>query len=120
MGVDGFVMATDGVLDVLVKDEYEKNRIYYPLIEPALKGNTGTIRRTYQNFLDAGQDYLDFMKSPYFHEKVTDDITFITCVNPERILQNPYKFDEKAWKYDDQFYQIKRKKGLYGGTYGDR
>lgn len=120
MDVDGFVMATDGVLDAFVKDEYEKNRVYYPLIEPAFKGNPGTIRRTYQDFLDAGQDQLDYMKSDKFRERVTDDITFITCVNPERILQNPYEFDEKAWKHDDQFYQNKRKKGLYGGTHGDR
>lgn len=114
MDVDGFVMATDGVLDAFVRDEVEENRVYYPLIEPALKGNQGTIRKKPEDFEAAGQDYLNYMNSDYFRKQVTDDITFITCVNPERILQNPYKFDKDAWDKATEAYTRKRKMALDG------
>lgn len=112
--VDGFVMATDGVLDAFVKNEYEGNRVYYPFIEPALKGNPGTIRKTQEDFVTSAQDWLEYMNSPTIRKQITDDITFVACVNPERILQNPYKFDDIKWKKDDQTYTSKRNAALYG------
>ena len=114
MDVDGFVMATDGVLDVFVANEHEGNRVYYPFIEPALKGNPGIIRKKQEDFLASGQEWLDYMNSSRFREQVTDDITFIACVNPERILQNPYKFDKVTWEKDTQASQRKKNKALYG------
>ena len=116
VGVDGFVMATDGVLDAFVRNEFEGNRVYYPFIEPALKGNSGSARKIQEAFRDAGQEWLDYMNSSDFREQVTDDITFITCVNPERILQNPYKFDKDKWDKETQAYQQKRNRALYGNS----
>ena len=112
--VDGFVMATDGVLDAFVKSEHQGNRVYWPFIEPALKGNPGQERKTPQDFCRFSQDMLNVMNSKKIRDSITDDITFVACMNTERIKHNPYRFDAAKWKEMDDKYAKEVYEALYG------
>lgn len=106
--IDGFMMATDGILDAVVKSEYENNRIYYPFMEPGFKETSG---------LEIGKLYAETMKNSNFRQQVTDDMTIVFVKNG-KIRKNPYKFDLNKWNTDSKYYEEQRKKYLYSDNSG--
>lgn len=108
--VNAFIMATDGVLDSFVRPENEDNRIYYPLIQPALEvsqSDIGVVERTmkfYYNFME-GEDY---------RVSVTDDLTIVVVRNQPLINKNNVpKFSVVEWGLKSKEYRDKVQKALY-------
>ena len=108
--VNAFIMATDGVLDSFVRPENEDNRIYYPLIQPALEvsqSDIGVVERTmkfYYNFME-GEDY---------RVSVTDDLTIVVVRNQPLINKNNVpKFSVVEWGLKSKEYREKVQKALY-------
>lgn len=87
--IDGFMMATDGILDAVVANEYHKNIVYPPFFEPAFVG--------INPLLETGKSYANIINTPNFRNTVTDDITVVFCMNNQRLKNNPCKFDVTAW-----------------------
>ena len=112
--VDGIIMVTDGVLDAFVTNEVIGNLVYYPFFESAFKNNYS------QNGSYAlGQHYLNRMNQSDFRQLVTDDLTFVSIVNPERIKSNPYKFDSVGYNKTIQRHRAQVKQALYGKSSQD-
>lgn len=108
--VVGFVMATDGVLDAVVRDETEENRIYYPFLEPAFS----TVLRSAEETAAACSDWFAYMQSPGYRAMVTDDLSFVCVVN-QMAAQNAVKpvFNMEEWKKKTEEYAARRKAALY-------
>lgn len=100
--VDGFMMATDGVLDAVVRRK-ENNRIYYPFMEQGFKGT---------DLLQTGKLYGSSMKSQNFRQQVTDDIT-VVFVRNQKIKNNPYRFNVDKWNAESKYYEEQQQKVVY-------
>lgn len=105
-----FVMATDGVLDAFVRNEVEKNRIYYPFIEPLFT----TSYRTEEDVRQMCQDFYAFMESDKYRTSVTDDLTLMACINQQNLQQALPVFDMDAWNAKTKEYDEQRYRALYG------
>ena len=101
--VDGFMMATDGILDSIVMSEKQNNRVYYPFMEPAFKGTDN---------IEIGKLYAKTMQDSNFRKKVTDDMTVVFVKN-ERVKNNPYRFDAKKWNDETEYYEKQLAEALY-------
>ena len=114
--VDGIIMATDGVLDYFVKSDVEGgNRIYFPFIEDALKGNPDKKDLQQDDFSEMALKYYDLLNSDEFRNEktgVSDDITFFSIAN-SKIRDNPYRFDKDKWERDARRYMQMRQQILY-------
>ena len=83
--VDGFMMATDGVLDTVVMSKADNNRVYYPFMQPAFTETN--------DILGTGNLYINqLFNTPELRDRITDDITVVFAIN-DRIKNNPYTFD---------------------------
>lgn len=101
--VDGFMMATDGILDSIVMSEKQNNRVYYPFMEPAFKGTDN---------IEIGKLYAKTMQNSEFRQTVTDDMTVVFVKN-ERVKNNPYRFDAKKWNDETEYYEKQLAEALY-------
>lgn len=108
--VNGFVMATDGVLDAFVRGEKEGNRIYYPFIQPAFETKQNNENKVKEVF----EFYYTYMCGEEYRQSVTDDLTMIVVTN-QRELSNKYFpiFDEEEWNAKTEEYQARVNAALY-------
>lgn len=108
--VVGFVMATDGVLDAFVRSEVEKNRVYYPFVEPAFFTELKNAEET----AAACSDWFAYMQDDKYRATVTDDLSFVCIVNQDAIKEavKPV-FDMELWNKETQEYAARRKAALY-------
>lgn len=105
-----FVMATDGVLDAFVRPSAEKNRVYYPFVEPVFYSAQNNI----EDSKTTCDDWYEYMASESYRRTVTDDLTFVGIVNQMGILeaQKPV-FDISEWTRKTEEYEKKRREALY-------
>lgn len=108
--VNGFVMATDGVLDAFVRGEKEENRIYYPFIQPAFETKQKNEKRV-QEILEF---YYTYMGGDQYRQSVTDDLTMVVVTNQSELCnKNLPVFDEEEWKAKTKEYQARVNAALY-------
>ena len=100
--VAGFVMATDGVLDAFVpvfEDYYGVNYcqgIYYPFMKPAMDGLGDSGGLAAEKTLAY---YKEFLNSPDYRRRVTDDLTVVAVVSPQLLRQSGQpRFNVNIWK----------------------
>lgn len=100
--VAGFVMATDGVLDAFVpvfEDYYGVNYcqgIYYPFMKPAMEGLGDSGGLAAEKTLAY---YKEFLNSPDYRRRVTDDLTVVAVVSPQLLRQSGQpRFNVNIWK----------------------
>lgn len=106
----GFVMATDGVLDAFVRPESEKNRVYYPFIEPIFTA----VQKNEEDAKQNGKDWYEYMASKSYRERVTDDLSFIGVVNQCKIEETiGPEFSVEKWNEESRKYEKKRIAALY-------
>lgn len=98
----GFVMATDGVLDAFVpvfEDYYGVNYcqgIYYPFMKPAMDGLGDSDGLAAEKTLTY---YKEFLNSPDYRKRVTDDLTVVAVVSPQLLRQSGQpRFNVNIWK----------------------
>lgn len=104
-----FVLATDGVLDAFVSNSFEKNRVYYPFVEPIFTAK-------YQTAQDVGQmckDFYTYMDSEKYRSAVTDDLTITVALNTKKVSRCLPKFDMDAWNEETKKYSEMRRNALY-------
>lgn len=102
--IDGFMMATDGILDSVVMSERQNNRVYYPFMAPAFNRTDN---------IEIGKLYAKTMQDSEFMQEITDDMTIVFVKN-ERVKNNLYRFDEKKWNDESKYYEKQLNKTLYG------
>lgn len=108
--VNGFVMATDGVLDAFVRGEKEDNRIYYPFIQPAFETRQKKVDRVKETM----EFYYDYMSSQQYRSLVTDDLTMVVVTNQQYAnKKNMPTFDEEEWKAKTKEYKDRVNAALY-------
>lgn len=108
--VNGFVMATDGVLDAFVRGEKEGNRIYYPFIQPAFETRQKKVERVKETM----EFYYDYMSSQEYRGLVTDDLTMVVVTNQQYAnKKNMPAFDEEEWKAKTREYKDRVNAALY-------
>jgi hypothetical protein len=108
--VVGFVAATDGVLDAFVRNSVENNRIYYPFIEPVFSTALSNKEETAAHC----NDWYEFMKTPQYRSRVTDDLSFVCVVNQETLKDaQKYEFDLEKWNKVSRELEERRKAALY-------
>lgn len=107
--VDGFMMATDGVLDTVVMSKADNNRVYYPFMQPAFTETN--------DILGTGNLYINqLFNTPELRDRITDDITVVFAIN-DRIKNNPYTFDIDQWNRETDHRIESIDKALYGKPY---
>lgn len=99
--VAGFVMATDGVLDAFVQSHSDYyginycNGICYAFMEDAMK------QLAQQNGDAANavmEQYMRFMQSEEYTQRVTDDLTLVAAVSPELMAKSKQPdFNLEIW-----------------------
>lgn len=115
--VDGFVMATDGVLDGFVAGESCNNLVYYPFMEPVFKNATPN---------EIGKFYAEYMNGDKYREQVHDDLTLVGVRNIQRVLKNQYRFDLMQYNRMVEAHRRKIEAALYptsssiSGVHGTR
>ena len=102
--VDGFIMATDGVLDGFVYGEGCRNIVYYPFMEPAFQD---------EKLTEIGKFYARYMSGSDYQKKVTDDMTFLGVRNIGRLLKNSYKFNSAEYYRVTSDFERKVNAALY-------
>lgn len=108
--VNGFVMATDGVLDAFVRGEKEGNRIYYPFIQPAFETRQKKVDRVKKTM----DFYYDYMSSQEYRASVTDDLTMVVVTNQQYAnKKNMPVFDEEEWNAKTKEYKDRVNAALY-------
>lgn len=108
--VNGFVMATDGVLDAFVKGEQEGNRIYYPFIQPAFE----TKQKSEKDIKEIIDFYYDYMSGGKYRQSVTDDLTMVVVTNQRKLTKKNFPaFDESEWKAKTEEYRARVNAALY-------
>lgn len=89
--VSGFVMATDGVLDAFVQSHSDYfginycNGICYAFMEDAMKRLADTGDGAAEAVME---QYLRFMQSEEYTQRVTDDMTLVAAVSPKRMAKS--------------------------------
>lgn len=89
--VSGFVMATDGVLDAFVQSHSDYfginycNGICYAFMEDAMKRLADTGDGAAEAVME---QYLRFMQSEEYTQRVTDDLTLVAAVSPKRMAKS--------------------------------
>lgn len=104
-----FVMATDGVLDAFVRNSFEKDRVYYPFVEPIFTGK-------YESEQDVEQmckDLYSYMNGEKYRSTVTDDLTITVAMNLDKLSTCLPEFDADAWNEETRMYDEKRRNALY-------
>lgn len=104
-----FVMATDGVLDAFVRSSFEKDRVYYPFIEPIFTATYGDE----ENVKQICADLFAYMSGDKYRAAVTDDLTFAAVMNLDKLPHCLPKFDLDAWNEETKQYEDKVRSALY-------
>ena len=108
--INGFVMATDGVLDAFVRGEKEGNRIYYPFIQPAFE----TKQKSEKKVQEILGFYYTYMHSEKYRQSVTDDLTMVVITNQRELCNKKLPvFDEEEWNAKTEEYQARVNAALY-------
>ena len=109
--VNGFVMATDGVLDKFVQGEKVGNGVYYPFIQPAFEVK----QKERRDVEETANFYYNYMAGEEYRKAVTDDLTLVVVTNRRELKskKNFPVFDEKAFYMKIREYQAKIKRALY-------
>ncbi len=108
--VHSFIMATDGVLDAFVKNEYENNRIYLPFIQDIFTASY----KSKDDVKSICDDYFSYMSDSSYRKVVKDDLTLIgvTNSNDDQNFVKPV-FSKEEWNKKTSEYAEARKKALY-------
>lgn len=92
--VDGFLLATDGVLDSFVKSQRYENIVYTPFAANFLFQPIAD-RQELEELLTGAAEFLD---GSAFREQVSDDITLLAVGSRRALTQRPAPaFDPQAW-----------------------
>ena len=99
--VAGFVMATDGVLDAFVQSHPDYyginycNGICYAFMEDAMKQLADKSAGAAEAVM---QQYLRFMQSEEYTQRVTDDLTLVAAVSPALMAKSKHPdFSLEIW-----------------------
>lgn len=97
--VAALALMTDGVLDLTVTSERYNERVYFPMLGPALArplasaDDVAACRKTMENFL----------ASAAFRERVKDDITLVAVQNSDMVAALPeVRFGRDAWQAEQK------------------
>ena len=104
-----FVMATDGVLDAFVRSSFEKERVYYPFIEPIFTA----AYETEDSVKQICTELFTYMSGEKYRAAVTDDLSIIAVMNLEKVSNCLPKFDLAAWNEETRQYEEKVRSALY-------
>lgn len=114
--VNGFVMATDGVLDAFVRGEKEENRIYYPFIQPAFEVRQKKVTQVKETM----DFYYDYMSGQEYRSVVTDDLTIVVVTNQKSMnKKNMPVFDKEEWQVKTKEYKERVNAALYSDRIGE-
>ena len=99
--VSGFVMATDGVLDAFVQSHTDYfginycNGICYAFMEDAMKQLADNSDGAAESVME---QYLRFMQSEEYTQRVTDDLTLVAAVSPALMAKSRQpEFNLEIW-----------------------
>ena len=99
--VSGFVMATDGVLDAFVQSHSDYfginycNGICYAFMEDAMKQLADNSDGAAESVME---QYLRFMQSEEYTQRVTDDLTLVAAVSPALMAKSRQpEFNLEIW-----------------------
>ena len=104
--IAAYFMCTDGVLDGFVRDETEKNRVYFPFIEAEV---SETLSDYYQVEKKCNERSAVLCSAEY-RERVVDDLTFVAVVNQKKMAdtRKNIKFDRNKWNADTAAFNQER------------
>ena len=114
--VNGFVIATDGVLDAVVGSERENNRVYYPFFETAFQVED----ESEDGIREVQEFYYENMAGEKYRRRVTDDLTLVVVTNLKYIKDSLPKFDKEKWDKDTEEHAARIHAALYSGTSAPR
>lgn len=106
----GVVLATDGVLDSLVRSESEDWRVFFPILQPLItrdKSDEEKLRKL-------KNEYSSYMDSDGYRSIVSDDITFLAAINVEASKNVQLKeFNVDDWLKKTKQYGMEYYKKMY-------
>ena len=106
----GVVLATDGVLDSLVRSESEDWRVFFPILQPLItrdKSDEEKLRKL-------KNEYSSYMDSDGYRSIVSDDITFLAAINAEASKNVQFKeFNVDDWLKKTKQYGMEYYKKMY-------
>ena len=113
--VAAFVMATDGILDYVVRSELENNRVYFPFLKPVFYSQTNSAEET-----EALCAFMDrTLSSDQLRRSVHDDLTFLAVINQKAMANvKMVEFDIEEWKRKTVQYKQQTLAALYPDLYG--
>ena len=106
----GVVLATDGVLDSLVRSESEDWRVFFPILQPLITRD----KSDEEKVRELKNDYIRYMDSDSYRSIVSDDITFLAAINVEASKIVQFKeFSVDDWVKKTKQYGMEYYKKLY-------
>lgn len=109
----GFAIATDGILDQVVRSEALQRQVYAPFMDRAFyfeAANEQAVARQRARW----QEYLS---GKTFRARVNDDITLVIVGNYGELCgKQPALFDREKWDMEGQAYYERVNEALYGRT----
>lgn len=114
--VNGFVIATDGVLDAVVGSARENNRVYYPFFETAFQVED----ESEDGIREVQEFYYENMAGEEYRRRVTDDLTLVVVTNLKYIKESLPEFDKEKWDKETEERVARIHAALYPGTSAPR
>lgn len=120
--VVGFVMATDGVLDGFVYEDPEYlntvdccNGVFYPFMVRSIYNVEVHKKYEPRNAQETLNWYTALMRGSSYRQRITDDLTFVSVVNPKLIKKAVHPvFSRESWDASTKAI-VKRREGIYTG-----
>ena len=110
--VNGFAVASDGVLDAVVGSERENNRVYYPFFETAFQVED----ESEDGIREVQEFYYENMAGEEYRRRVTDDLTLVVVTNLKYIKESLPEFDKEKWDKETEERAARVHAALYPGT----